>query len=68
MFIDGLVNELNELPYEELQLLLKMNELVLKTYKSNVNVSGRKAAIEMLKGIVVDVQNSIDENHIGKSK
>ena len=68
MFIDGLVDELSELPYEEQKLLLKMNELVLKTYKSNVNVSGRKAAIEMLKGILVDIQNSIDENHIGKSK
>ena len=68
MFLDDLMGELNNLPYEELQLFLKMNELVLKTYKSNVNISGRKAAIEMLKGVLVDMQNSIDENHIGRSK
>lgn len=68
MFLDDLVKELNELPYEELQLFLKMNELILRTYKSNVNVSGRKSALEMLKGVLVDMQNSIEDKQSGKSK
>lgn len=68
MFLDDLVKELNELPYEELQLFLKMNELTLRTYKSNVNVSGRKSALEMLKGVLVDMQNSIEDKQSGKSK
>ena len=68
MFLDDLVKELNELPYEELQLFLKMNELILRTYKSNINVSGRKSALEMLKGVLVDMQNSIEDKQSGKSK
>jgi len=68
MFLDDLVKELNELPYEELQLFLKMNELTLRTYKSNVSVSGRKSALEMLKGVLVDMQNSIEDKQSGKSK
>ena len=68
MFLDDLVKELNDLPYEELQLFLKMNELTLRTYKSNVSVSGRKSALEMLKGVLVDMQNSIDDKQSGKSK
>ena len=68
MFVDDLVKELNELPYEELQLFLKMNELTLRTYKSNVSVSGRKSALEMLKGVLVDMQNSIEDKQSGKSK
>ena len=68
MFLDDLVKELNELPYEELQLFLKMNELILRTYKGNVNVSGRKSALEMLKGVLVDMQNSIEDKQSGKSK
>lgn len=68
MFLDDLVKELNELPYEELQLFLKMNELTLRTYKSNVNVSGRKSALDMLKGVLVDMQNSIGDKQSGKSK
>ncbi|MGM9849750.1 MAG: hypothetical protein ACI31V_02505 [Bacilli bacterium] len=68
MFLDDLVKELNDLPYEELQLFLKMNELTLRTYKSNVSVSGRKSALEMLKGVLVDMQNSIEDKQSGKSK
>jgi hypothetical protein len=65
---DDLFNDLNDLPYDEQQLLLKINELILKAYSYKNKSFGRKEAISMLKGILNDIQNSIDEDTFGKSK
>lgn len=65
---DDLFNDLNDLPYDEQQLLLKINELILKAYSDKNKPFGRKEAISMLKGILNDIQNSIDEDTFGKSK
>lgn len=65
---DDLFNDLNDLPYDEQQLFLKINELILKAYSDKNKSFGRKEAISMLKGILNDIQNSIDEDTFGKSK
>lgn len=65
---DELFNDLNDLPYDEQQLLLKINELILKAYSDKNKSFGRKEAISMLKGVLNDIQNSIDEDTFGKSK
>ena len=65
---DDLFNDLNDLPYDEQQLLLKINELIVMAYSDKNKSFGRKEAISMLKGILNDIQNSIDEDTFEKSK
>lgn len=68
MYLNDLLRELSDLPYEEQQLFLKMNQLVLKSYSIKANSVGRENAIEMLNDVFEGIQSSIDNNQIGKSK
>lgn len=60
---DDLFDELNNLPFEEQQLFLKMNQLILRVYSSKTNSVGREGAIEMLKGVLGNIHNSIDDDN-----
>ena len=68
MYINNLVDGIQNLPYDEQQLLLKINQLILKSYNDKNKSFGRKEAIGMLKGILSDLQNSVGENTLGRSK
>ena len=60
---DDLFDELNNLPFEEQQLFLKMNQLILRVYSSKTISVGREGAIEMLKGVLGNIHNSIDDDN-----
>ena len=65
---DDLFSQLCDLPYDEQVLFYDIIELLLKAYNDSIKSSSRASAIEVVRGVLNDIQNSIDVNDIGRSK
>ena len=62
MFINELMNELRDLPYNEQQLMAKLNKLILMEYKKNCSSLGQSEALAKLKKMYDIIEKSFDNN------
>lgn len=63
MFLEDLFEKLGDLPYDEQQLLIKINYLILKVYGKDSNTFDRKESIKKLEEILAFLDNiSLSEN------
>jgi len=62
MFLEKLLDDIRDLPYQEQQLMIKINQLILKEYKRKSTDLGRVKALNNLEKVYSDLENIIDGN------
>jgi len=63
MFLEKLIEEIRDLPYQEQQLMIKINQLILKEYRKSDTSLSRSKALANLEMTYAELEKIINCNH-----